>query len=178
MLLRTLLVLRSRRRSPLGIHDVARMRMRVRLIDTDVLRHVNNGVYLSLMDLGRLDLLIRAGAWRRMEAAGVYPVVSSSTMSHRRSLRLFQRYELETRVVGYEDRSVFVEQRFTVRGEVYARGIVRGRFLRRTGGTVSIAELRAIIDPSIEPFAPPEWVARWAADAALPSTRSDAPSVW
>lgn len=178
MLLRTLLVMRSRRRSPLGIHDVARMRMRVRLIDTDILRHVNNGVYLSLMDLGRLDLMVRVGAWPKLVAAGVYPVIGSSTMTHRKSLRLLQRYDLETRVIGYDDRSVFLEQRFTVRGEIYARGIVRGRFLRRTGGTVPTDELLKLIDPSIEPFDPPAGVTRWAADVALPSTRADAPSEW
>lgn len=178
MLLRTLLLLRMRRRPPVGIHDVARMRMRVRLIDTDILRHVNNGVYLSLMDLGRLDLMLRAGAWPRLVAAGVYPVVASSTMSHRKSLRLGRRYDLETRVVGYDERSVFVEQRFTVRGEVYARGVVRGRFLRKTGGTVPIAELLGLLGPEIRPFDPPEWVTRWAADVALPSNREPAPTDW
>jgi YbgC/YbaW family acyl-CoA thioester hydrolase len=179
MWFRTLLVqLTWRLRGRVGVHDVARTPMRVLPTDIDLLRHVNNGLYLSLMDIGRWDLLLRAGIWQRMRAAGVYPVVASSTMTYRKSLRLGQRYVLESRIVGYDDRSVFVEQRFVVRGEVVARGIVRGRFLRRGGGVLRIAEIADLlgVDTAGLPVAP--GLAEWAARVALPSTRAEAPSVW
>ncbi|WP_375387445.1 acyl-CoA thioesterase [uncultured Amnibacterium sp.] len=179
MWFRTLLLqLTWRFRPRLGIHDVARLRMRVLPTDIDVLRHINNGIYLSLMDMGRWDLLLRAGVWQRMSAAGVVPVVASSTMTYRRSLQLGQRYVLETRIIGYDERSVYVEQRFTVRGEVYARGILRGAFLRRRGGVVRTAELGELlgVDTAALPVAP--WIADWATAVALPSTRAEAPSNW
>jgi YbgC/YbaW family acyl-CoA thioester hydrolase len=167
---------RLRRR--VGIHDVGRLPMRVTLTDIDVLRHVNNGIYLSLMDLGRWDLMLRAGVWQRMLREGVYPVVASSTMTYRKSLQLGQRYVLESKVVGYDDRSIYLEQRFTVRGEIFARGIVRGRFLKRTGGVVSTDELVRLLGIDAEVFPPDPSLARWAADVALPSTRQPAPSTW
>jgi len=179
MLLRTLLMmLTSRRRSSLDFREVGRLPMRVLPNDTDILRHVNNGIYLSLMDLGRMDLMIRSGYWKKLRALGWYPVATNTTMTYRRSLQGWQRYVLETRVVGFDDRAMFVEQRFVSGGEVYAVGYMRGRFLKRSGGTVSVAELGELagIDPSTMPA--PEWMTDWIASIALPPSKATFPSDW
>lgn len=179
MFLRTMFVLwRARHRPRLSIHEVGRLPMRVLPNDLDVLNHMNNGVYLSLMDLARFDLLVRSGVWDIFRGLGYYPVVASSTITYRRSLRPWQRYVLETRIAGYDERSVYVEQRFVVKGEVHAQAFMRGRFLRRSGGTVPMAELAdaAGIDVSERPV--PEWLARWAADVALPPSKASHRSEW
>jgi acyl-CoA thioesterase FadM len=179
MFFRTVLhLLLSRRESRLGIHDVGRMRLRVLPTDLDVLGHMNNGVYLSIMDLGRMNLLIRSGAWARFRAKGFYPVMASETITFRKSLQPWQPYTLETRIVGYDAKSVFVEQRFVVGGEVYASAMTRGRFLKKSGGTVSVAELSELTGIDVSALTAPQWVTEWAADVALPSTRDAAPSEW
>lgn len=166
------------RKSPLGFHDVDRLPMRARWTDLDQLRHVNNGVFLSMMDLGRVDLMIRTGVWKKLMAAGFYPVVAAQTITYRKSLQWRQRFVLETRMAGFHDRALFVEQRFVVGGEIYARAFVKARFLRRAGGTVTVDELNALagIDLTLLPL--DAWVRRWADDVALPSTRAEAPSEW
>ncbi|MCU1440360.1 MAG: thioesterase [Rhodoglobus sp.] len=179
MFFRTVLhLLLSRRASRLDIHDVGRMRLRVLPTDLDVLGHLNNGVYLSIMDLGRMDLLIRSGAWARFRAKGFYPVMANETITFRKSLQPWQAYWLESRIVGYDAKAVYVEQRFVVDGEVYANAMTRGRFLKKSGGTVSVAELADLVGIDISTMPPPAWVARWAADVTLPSTRDAAPSEW
>ncbi len=55
-------------------------------------------------------------------------------MTYRRSLALGQRVEITTRVLGWDERVVYLEQVFTRRGERCARGIVAGRFLTRGTG--------------------------------------------
>jgi acyl-CoA thioesterase FadM len=178
-LLRTLFSFwRSRRAPKLRITDVGRMRMQVRPTDIDTLGHINNGVYLSLADLGRFDLLVRAGVWAEFQRRGWYPVVANATISYRRSLDLWQRYVLETKVVGLDDRAVYIEQRFVVDGEIFATLFLRGRFLKRSGGTVSAAEIAEASGIAPDALPVPEWMARWAADVALPSTRQPAPSTW
>lgn len=159
-------------------HDVATMRMRVWPSDLDELRHMNNGAYLSTMDLPRYDLIRRSGLWPKLQAAGVYPVVVSQTITYRKSLELWQRYEVQSRIVGYDERAVFIEQRFVVDGEVYARGIVAGRFLRRRGGVVPMEELGRITGVDVARYPVPDWVRDWMAAVALPSTRMPAPSDW
>lgn len=162
----------------LDVNDVGRMTMRVMPTDLDINNHVNNGVYLSLMDLGRFDLLHRSGAWGVMMKHRFYPVIASETITFRKSLQPWQRFVLETKIVGYDPKAVFLEQRFVVDGEIYAVGFIRGRFLKRSGGTVSLEELSEVLGVEVSTDTLPEWMRRWSADVALPSTRTPTPSVW
>jgi acyl-CoA thioesterase FadM len=171
-------MLRGRFAKPVDIHDVSRMNLRVMPTDLDVLNHVNNGVYLSLMDLGRMDLLVRSGAWKRFKELGYYPVVASETITFRRSLQPWQKYVLETRAVSYDVKAVFIEQRFVVDGQIFARAHVSVRFLKKTGGVVTTADLSDALGVDISAFHPEPWIADWAMAVAMPPSRAEAPSVW
>jgi acyl-CoA thioesterase FadM len=162
LIFRTFLVWLRRNGPRLDPHDVGRLTLRVLPSDLDVLGHMNNGVYLSIMDLGRMDLMQRSGVWRRLVTAGFYPVMADETISFRRSLQPWQRFTIETRIVGYDDKAVYTEQRAVVGGEIFARAIMRGRFVRKTGGTVTIAEISAIAGVDITTVTLPDWVTRWA----------------
>ena len=105
-------------------------------------------------------------------------MASNETITFRKSLQPWQRFDLETRIVGYDDRAVFVEQRFVVKGEIYAQAFMRGRFLKKTGGTVSMDELTDALGVDPTQVTLPPWLARWSDDVVLPSTRSPAPSEW
>lgn len=179
MLFRTILhTLISRFGRRLEHYDVARTRFRVLPTDLDVLRHMNNGVYLSIFDIGRFDLLARNGVWQIFKRNGWYPVVASETITFRKSLTLWQRFTVESRILGFDQKAVYVEQRAVVDGEIYAQAYIRGRFLKRTGGTVSVAELLDAVGVAPDEGTMPEWLVRWGADAALPATRAAAPSAW
>lgn len=170
--------LHAARRPALGPDDVSIVRDRVWLTDLDELRHMNNGVYLSLLDHARLDLTVRSGAWQRLRAAGIYLVVTAQSITYRRSLELGQRFEIQSRVVGYDERCVYVEQRVVARGEIVARAYIQGRFLRDAGGVVSVAEAGEVVgvDTASRPI--PDWMRAWAESVRLPSTREPAPSDW
>ncbi len=170
--------IRSTFRSRLGMWEVASTPFRVLPTDLDVLRHMNNGVYLSLLDIGRLDLMLRSGMWALLSRRGWYPVVVSETISFRRSLELWQRFDIETRVLGFDEKAIYVEQRFVVGGEIYARAYIRARFLKKTGGTVTVAELTDLAGTAPDGAALPEWVSEWGVSAQLPPSKASAPSVW
>ncbi|MES2093592.1 MAG: thioesterase family protein [Actinomycetota bacterium] len=178
LIFRTFLVWLRRNGPRLDPHDIGRMTFRVLPTDLDVLGHMNNGVYLSIMDLGRMDLLQRSGIWSRLFGAGIFPVMADETISFRRSLMPWQRFTIETRIVGYDAKAVYVEQRAVVNGEIYARATTRGRFVKRRGGTVTTAEVAELTGIDITGHPLPEWVARWATDVALPAARAAAPSQW
>ena len=55
--------------------------MRVWPTDLDVFMHVNNGVYLTLMDLGRTDMMLRSGMFGPIRQQGWYPVVVGANHS-------------------------------------------------------------------------------------------------
>ena len=160
------LALVGRRRAPVPVLGPCRTPFRVLPTDLDVLRHVNNGVYLSLMDVARVDLMNRAGLAGVLRERGWYPVVVAEAIQFRRSLTLFQRFEIVTRVLGWDDKAFVLEQRFFRGEEPIATALVRARFLARGGGTVTPDE---IVAASGEPVERPEMstdVARWNADNA------------
>jgi acyl-CoA thioesterase FadM len=165
-----LLRLRNRHRRPLGIWDTSRTPMRVALTDLDLLRHVNNGKYLSMLDLGRMDLLTRSGLWGEVTARGWYPVVAGQTITYRRSLTLGQSFDLYTRILGYQDRWVYVEQTFCRGDVVHAQALVRSRFLKRNGGSVENDELRELTGEAPDDRAVPDWVSEWTARTRIADT--------
>ena len=167
-----------RRRGRIAPDSVGRVRLRTLPTDIDLLRHMNNGRYASLFDLGRFDLLIRTGIWDAMTARRWYAVVASESITFRKSLELWQRFTVESRLYGHDDRSVYLMHRAVVDGEVYAEMIVRARFLRRGGGIVANDELFAALGRPDDLPPLPHWVAEWAAGSALPSTKAEAPSIW
>lgn len=163
------LALTARFRRRVDLLGPASTPFRVLPTDCDVLLHVNNGVYLSLMDLGRVDLMLRSGVFPQLRARGWYPVVAGQSIQYFRSLNPFDRFAIETRILGWNDRSFFVEQRFLRGPDVVAQAVVRARFLssgkddgpRRTLGTGEVLALGGHHEPS-PPL--PDWVARWADD--------------
>ena len=136
-----LFMLRVRFRSSLSMWDTSHVKFRVNPADLDVQRHMNNGRYLTLMDLGRMDLMVRSGFWKRISDQGWYPVVAGQTITYRKSLMLWEQFDLASRVIGHDGRWIYMEQVFRRDGKVIADAIVRARFLRRTGGSVPMGEV-------------------------------------
>ena len=101
------LALTARFRRHVDLLGPALTPFRVLPTDCDVLLHVNNGVYLSLMDLGRVDLMLRSGMFARLRARGWYPVVAGQSIQYFKSLNPFERFTIETRIVGWDERSFF-----------------------------------------------------------------------
>ena len=165
-----LLRLRTRRASRLSLWDEARTPFRVVPTDLDPLRHVNNGKYLSMLDLGRMDLMIRSGFWQELSDRGWYPVVAAQTITYKRSLTLGQRFELRTHVLGVDDRAVYLEQTFVRQGAVMARAVVQARFLRRSGGTVPTADLLEAAGGADRDLTVPDWVHDWASATRISSS--------
>lgn len=142
--------------------DGTTRRFRVWPTDLDTVGHMNNAKYFGLMDLGRVDLMLRSRLHQQTQEHGWYPVIGAQTIRYRRSLKPFQRFALRTRLLGTDERSVYFEQAFLVGEELYAHAVVQCRFLRKTGGSVPPADVLAVagVDPAHLDL--PGWVAEWA----------------
>ena len=168
-----------RRRGPLELFSVGTRSFRVWPSDLDTFAHMNNGKFLTLLDLGRLDLFLRNRFWQKMKAKHWYPVVVAETITFRKSLVLGQKFEMETRVIGWDVISYFIEQRFVVAGEIYAKAIVRGRFLSKSGKVLKPHDVMLAVTGSDEPSPKLEkWILDWAETTSLPRGKEAAPSVW
>lgn len=167
------LMLRVRRAPRIDLWGQSRTPFRVWPNDLDVFRHMNNARYLALLDLGRTDLMARSGFDRTIAERGWYPVVGAQTITYKRSLKLWQRFVVTTRVLGFDERAVYMEQEFRRGGELYARAVVQARFLRRAGGTVQTADVLEAAGGAPEGRENlPAWVADWAAAVRIPSSEA------
>ncbi|WP_084078367.1 thioesterase family protein [Demequina sp. NBRC 110057] len=164
--------LRSRRRARLSLWDEAVTPFRVAPTDLDLLGHMNNGRYLTLMDLGRLDLMIRSGFWADLDTHGWFPVVAGQTITFRKELRLGQRFEIRTRILGLDDRWGYLEQRFCVGDTVHAHALVRTRFLKREGGTVDHDELERAVGGFPAHLRVDDWMREWTRATRVPSSQA------
>ena len=162
-------------RAPLpAAEGVSRVCMRVWPLDLDLSMHMNNGRYLTLMDLGRLDYVVRTGLWRAIARNRWTPIASSVTIRYRRELKLFQRFAIETRIVSFAEASVIIEQVFVIvsgrnAGTVAARALFKGGiYSRREKGFIDNARLmREMGVSATSPPPSPEVEAFLKADAAL-----------
>ena len=147
-------------RSKALVLDEVRMPMRVWPQDIDTYVHVNNGVYLTLMDQGRLEWTVRTGVGREMLRRGWKPVLGAATVRFRRELRAFERFELVTRVATFDEKWLYFAQRFERDGVVHADSFVRV-VTKKAGVTVPPAEILASVGPAVEPPQPSEGLALW-----------------
>ncbi len=147
----------------LGLLDPSVTTMRVRPGDLDFYLHVNNGVYLQMMDIARSNYIADIGAFDALKEKAWYPVVAASAMTYRRSLRLGDRFTITSQVLGWDQRVVYMEQRFERGDDLCASGLIAGRFLERgTGDRIpapTVVELLAgnLTNPEL-----PTHVAEWA----------------
>ena len=165
-----LLWLRNRRQAPMDLWGTAKTPFRVLPTDLDPLGHMTNSRYLTIMDVGRIDLMMRSGFWTKMKEQGWYPVVAGQTITYRKSLQPGRRFELHTRIIGFDDRWGYLEQTFRAGTTVYAQAYVRTRFLKRSGGSVEHDELEAFAGGFPASLEVPEWLLQWTAASRVNET--------
>lgn len=132
----------ARRRGPMDVLAESRFRLRCWPNDLDSNMHMNNGRYLTIMDLGRLDLILRSGLWRVMRERKWNPVVGTAKITFRRSIEPLQSFELVTQVIGWDEKWLYIEHRMERGGKVMAQAFVRGLFIG-PDGKVPMADLIA-----------------------------------
>lgn len=130
--------------------------------DLDLLMHMTNGRYLSILDAARIAYMSETGLWRGLRARGWHPVVVAQTISYRRPLTLGTRYRVRTTIIGVDARNAYFEQEFHVGERTHATAVVAIRYLDRTGGSVPPDRLLALDVDVALPDSLPDWVVEWA----------------
>jgi len=154
-------------RKPLHIAEVSVLPQRVWPDELDINIHMNNAKYLAVMDLGRTDWIVRTGAWRLMRHEGMAPVIGGAMVRYRRSLKLFQRYLLKTRLLGWDERWLYIEQTMQCRDGIACIAVQRTAFTLH-GKLVPAAELARRLGHEATIFPAPDWTRGWSdAEAAF-----------
>jgi acyl-CoA thioesterase FadM len=133
--------------------------------DIDIFLEMNNGRTLTLFDLGRIVMFQRLGLTDLMRTHGMAGTIAGSSVRYRRRVRAFDRLEMRTRIVGWDDRFTYAEQSMWRKGECTSHALLRMAVTDRNGmvPTVRFAELLG----EVPDMALPPWVEAWSRAEAL-----------
>jgi acyl-CoA thioesterase FadM len=149
-------------------------RLRVWPGDLDVNGHMNNGRYLTIVDLMLVEYFVRTGFASALLQAGWRPMSGGAFISYRKALQPFQRYRLRFTQAGADAAWNYMRFEFLRDdGRLCAAGYVKGAAVGRQG-LVSNAVSYARMGRAFAPAPLPEPVRHWL--AAEQSVVSDAQS--
>lgn len=157
----------TKHRPKLGWTDESALNMRVWPNDLDLNLHMNNARYLTAMDLGRIDLLMRVGLGKYFITGKLKPVLAASLVRYRRSLKPFQNYRLRSQLIGGDDKWLFIQHIVESDGEIFCQAVVKGLFLGPEG-KLPTQQLMALAGAEGPPPCMPDWARDWqAAESAF-----------
>lgn len=94
--------------------------------DIDLHMHMNNSKYLREMDFGRTKLYLDSGLRNMANINVAATLVAAISIRYRKSFQLWQRFSLSTKMVHWDDKAVYLEQRFVGSdGFTYAVAMVK-----------------------------------------------------
>ncbi|XP_050434383.1 protein THEM6-like [Adelges cooleyi] len=99
-------------------------------LTTDVdflLFHMNNSRYLREVDFARTEFYMRTGLWKAIRDKGGLPVQGGTSIRYRRFIRTFSLYSISSRIVYWDQNSIYMEHRFVSRGDDFINAIVHCR---------------------------------------------------
>ena len=144
-----------------GVLEESRISFRVLPNDCDINGHMNNGRYLSFMDLGRVHLVAQMGLTRVILRKHWRAALGAAEIHFIRALAPLQKFDLVTRLVTWDDKYAYMEQRFEAEGALCAHAFVKGLFLDRNG-RVSSEVVAAELGYEGKPPPMPETLRIWA----------------
>jgi acyl-CoA thioesterase FadM len=96
--------------------------------------HLNNGRYLSLLDLASIDLFLRSGIFKKMLKMRLKPMVGGAIVTYRKGLSLFERCTLTMQLDAWDDRWSYFRFAFkNAQGALSATGYFKGALVSKKG---------------------------------------------
>ena len=145
----------------LDIFEESTISFRVLPTDIDFLLHMNNGRYFSLMDLARINAVIRNNIYTVLRRHKIYAVAASEMIRFKKSLNLFKRFHITTRLIAWDNKFFYVVHYFKRRDEIYALSLVKGCFVQEKKGVINPARVLEFAGSHASSPPLPEWVKHW-----------------
>lgn len=111
--------------------DLHIIRSAVWLGDQDPMGHMTNSRYSSFTDLAIMNYMGRTGALKAFRKRGWLPVIQYESFTYLRMLRYPQKFEVHTRLIGWEDTHLVFQHSFLAEGRVHAESTMVARLTGR-----------------------------------------------
>lgn len=124
--------------------------LRVLPNDLDINMHMNNGRYLTICDLTRVDMFIRTGLAKTMLKHKWMPIITEHTMQYKKALKPLQKYTVTMAVTGWDERSFDMLHTFLVADRVVAEGTSKGVIYSKKDGVIPPARVMETVEQYLQ----------------------------
>lgn len=139
------------------------------LWDLDPWIELNNGRTLTLYDLGRIPMATRSGLIEVLKENQWGVTVAGSSTRYRRRIKVFNRFTMVSRMVGWDNRFIYMDQSMWRGGECCNQVLIRSAITSKNGIVPPSKVFAAMGHSSEEPPETPGWIKAWIdAEAARP----------
>ena len=125
--------------------------------DIDPFMELNNGRYVTLLDLGRFSLGAKVNMVSFLKRNNWSLTIIGTYNEYRYRLRLFQRFILKTKIIGYDEKWFYFFQKVERNGKTHMASIVKFAYTSKKG-LVSTKEVITAMDIEYDPNSLPSWI--------------------
>jgi len=137
--------------------------------DIDLWMELNNGRTLTMFDLGRIPLARRVGLVDVLRKKRWGLTMAGASVRYRRRVLPFEKIEMRSRAVCWDDRFVYLEQSMWKKNGDCANHILYRSAVTGPGGIIPPRDVMAELGAKQDTPVMPKWVAAWiAADEERP----------
>ena len=125
--------------------------------DIDPFMELNNGRYVTLLDLGRYGYGTRVNINTFLRKQKWSLTITGTYNEYRYRLRLFQRFKLKTKIIGYDENWFYFFQKIERNEKTHMASVVKYAFTSKNG----IVKPKEVVEAMGEPYDPtqlPSWV--------------------
>ena len=125
--------------------------------DIDPFMELNNGRYVTLLDLGRFSLGARVNMASFLKRNKWSLTIVGTYNEYRHRLRLFQRFVLQTKILGYDEKWFYFFQKVERNGKTHMASVVKFAYTSNKG-LVLPKEVVSAMGIKYEPNRLPSWI--------------------
>ena len=101
--------------------------------DIDPFMELNNGRYVTLLDLGRYSLGAKVNMASFLKRNNWSLTIVGTYNEYRFRLRLFQRFILKTKIIGYDENWFYFFQKVERKGKTHMASVVKFAYTSKEG---------------------------------------------
>jgi acyl-CoA thioesterase FadM len=114
--------------------------------DLDINMHVNNGRYLTLCDLTRVDFFVRSGIAALMLKHKWSPIIAEHTMTYLRPIKVFTKIDIHMEITHFDEKYFYCSHHFYKGDKLMAQGTSKALVISKSGSLTPQYTLDAVAE--------------------------------
>ncbi|XP_073829593.1 protein THEM6 [Musca autumnalis] len=96
--------------------------------DVDIfIKHMNNARYLRELDFARFHFYALTGLYEKVRARHGGAVQGASSVRYRRTIPIFHPYKIQTKLIWWDDKAIYLEQQFVTLADGFVRAVAMSK---------------------------------------------------